>query len=350
MNIAFFSTHNFEKDFFVAANARPQFKLTFFEPALNQQTAPLAKGFECVCCFVSDQLDGVTLQLLKQGGVRLIALRSAGYNNVDLESADRLGITVVRVPAYSPHAVAEHAVGLLLSLNRKIHKAYARVREMNFSLERLMGFDLFGKTVGVVGTGRIGSVFATIMQGFGCRVLAFDPRPNAELASKGIITDVSLEELYKKSDIISLHLPLFPETRHMINASALAQMKREVILLNTGRGELIDSVALIEVLKTGQIGGAALDVYEEEEGIFFKDLSDQILKDDGLARLLSFPNVLMTSHQAFLTKEALEKIAAITLQNISEFGAGNKLHNQVHAKTHIGKKQFGSREGNHEGT
>ena len=230
MKIAFFSTHNFEKEFFVAANSGHRFDLTFFEPVLNQQTAPLAMGFECVCCFVSDQLDSLTLQSLKAGGVRLVALRSAGYNNVDLEAADRLGITVVRVPAYSPHAVAEHAVGLLLSLDRKIHKAYARVREMNFSLERLMGFDLFGKTVGVVGTGRIGSVFATIMKGFGCQVLGFDPTPNSDLGAKGIVAYVSLEELYKRSDIISLHLPLFPETRHMINSAALSQMKRELIL------------------------------------------------------------------------------------------------------------------------
>lgn len=339
MKIAFFSTHHFEKEFFVAANSRYRFDVTFFEPALNQQTAPLAKEFECVCCFVSDQLDSQTLQSLKAGGVRLVALRSAGYNNVDLEAADELGITVVRVPAYSPHAVAEHAVGLLLSLNRKIHKAYARVREMNFSLERLMGFDLFGKTVGVIGTGRIGTVFVTIVKGFGCQVLAYDPVPNKDLAQNGIVSYVPLEEIYLKSDIISLHLPLFPDTKHMINSAALAKMKHELILINTGRGELVDSVALIDALKSGQIGGAALDVYEEEEGVFFKDLSDQVLKDDVLARLLSFPNVLMTSHQAFLTKEALEKIAAITLQNIADFADGSKLTNQVRAKTHIVKKQ-----------
>ena len=338
MKIAFFSSHSFEKEFFIAGNSRHHFDLTFFEPALNQQTAPLAQGFECVCCFVSDQLDDKTLQALKQGGVRVIALRSAGYNNVDLEVSDRLGLTIVRVPAYSPHAVAEHAVGLLLSLNRKIHKAYARVRELNFSLEGLVGFDLFGKTVGVIGTGRIGAVFATIMKGFGCQVIAYDPTPNSSLTDNETVVYVPLEELYKKSDVISLHVPLFPETKHMINATALAQMKRELILLNTGRGELIDSVALIEALKSGNLGGAGLDVYEEEEGIFFKDLSDQVLKDDVLARLLTFPNVLMTSHQAFLTKEALEKIAEVTLQNISDFEAGRKLANQVHAKTHIAKK------------
>lgn len=338
MKVAFFSTHHFEREFFVAAKTSHGHDLTFFEPMLNVQTAPLAKGFDCVCCFVSDQLDAPTLQALQQNGVRFIALRSAGYNNVNLEASDRLGFTVVRVPAYSPHAVAEHTVGLLLSLNRKIHKAYARVREMNFSIEGLMGFNLFGKTVGVIGTGRIGSVFATIMKGFGCHVIAYDPMPNSVLSEKKIVTYVPLEELYKKSDVISLHVPLFPDTKYMINSKTLAQMKRGVILLNTGRGALIDSHAVIESLKSGHLGGAGLDVYEEEEGIFFKDLSDQVLKDDVLARLLTFPNVLMTSHQAFLTKEALEHIAATTLQNISDFEARRESVNQVHATTHIAPK------------
>lgn len=337
MRVAFFSTHQFEKQFFLSCNSNYCFEITFFESVLNPQTAPLAKGFECVCCFVSDQLNDSTLQSLKDNGVRLIALRSAGYNNVDLVAADRLELTVVRVPAYSPHAVAEHAVGLLLSLNRKIHRAYARVREWNFSLEGLVGFDLAGKTVGVVGTGRIGSVFATIMKGFGCRVIAYDPVPDRSLEKSGVATYVSIQELFEKSDVISLHLPLFPETSHMINAAAFSQMKQGVILLNTGRGALIDSVALIAALKSGHLGGAGLDVYEEEEGVFFKDLSDQVLKDDVLARLLTFPNVLMTSHQAFLTKEALEKIAAITMQNISDFNAGRESSNRVSARTHIAK-------------
>ena len=337
MKIAFFSTHHFEKEFFTVGNLKHHHHFTFFEPALNQQTAPLAKDVEVVCAFVTDQLDSDTLQILKQNGVKLIALRSAGYNHVDLKTAEELGMSVVRVPAYSPYAVAEHGVALLLSLNRKIHKSYARVRELNFSLEGLMGFDLHGKTVGVVGTGHIGEVFATIMRGFGCEVIAYDPKVNASLLEKKIATYVTLDELYSRSDVISLHLPLFPETKHMIDSLALAKMKRGAILINTGRGALIDSVALTEALKSGHLGGAGLDVYEEEEGIFFNDLSDQVLKDDVLARLLTFPNVVMTSHQAFLTKEALEKIAATTLENISAFQAGNMV-NQVQAKTHLAKK------------
>ena len=337
MKIAFFSTKHFEKEFFISNDQNHRHKITFFETMLNQQTAPLANGFECVCCFVSDQLDLSILQTLKKSGVRLIALRSAGYNNVDLEAAAQLELTIARVPAYSPHAVAEYAAGLLLSLNRKIHKAYARVRDQNFSLEGLMGFDLFGKTIGVIGTGRIGAVFAKIMNGFGCHVIAYDPKQDPALVDQRILTYVSLEELYQQADVISLHVPLFPSTKHMINAAALEHVKKNLILLNTGRGELIDSLALIDALKEGRISGAGLDVYEEEEGIFFKDLSDQVLKDDVLARLMIFPNVLITSHQAFLTREALEKIAAVTLQNISDFESGHELINQVHAKTHLAK-------------
>lgn len=335
MKIAFFSAHRFEKNYFIEANQIGGHDIQFYDPALNQLTAPLAQGYDCVCCFVTDSLNKETLQILKNGGVRLIALRSAGYNNVDLEAANAMDLTVVRVPAYSPNAVAEYAVGLLLSLNRKIHKAYIRVHEQNFSLEGLVGFDLYQKTVGVIGAGKIGSVFATIMNGFGCSVLICDPKPNPELISKDFARLVSLDELYKKSDIISLHVPLLPETKHMIDARALAKMKRGVYLLNTGRGALIESHALIETLKSGHLGGAALDVYEEEEGIFFQDLSDQVLQDDLLIRLLSFPNVLLTSHQAFLTREALKKIASVTLQNISDFAAHRSLFNQVHAETHL---------------
>lgn len=335
MKIAFFSTHHFEKDFFIKGNANHHHDLSFFETPLNQQTVPLAKGFEGVCCFVSDRVDALTLQSLKDQGVRLIALRSAGYNNVDLSLADQLGIAVVRVPAYSPHAVAEHAVALLLAINRKIHKAYARVRELNFSLEGLMGFDIRGKTVGVIGTGKIGGAFAQIMNGFGARVIAYDPFPNKTLVESKTLVYVPLQDIYQQADIISLHLPLAPETHHMIDRAALAQMKPGLILINTGRGALIDSLALIEALKSGHLGAAGLDVYEEEEGIFFQDLSDQVLKDDVLARLLTFPNVLMTSHQAFLTREALEQIASTTLQNISDFSLGRPLVNQVRAKTHL---------------
>ena len=335
MNVAFFSTHLFEKEFFTANSASRNHEIMFFEMSLNQQSALLAKGFECVCCFVDDQLDEKTIKTLKEVGVRFIALRSAGFNNVDLEAADKFGILVARVPAYSPHAVAEYVVGLLLSLNRKIHKAYARVRDLNFSLDGLIGFDLVGKTVGVIGTGHIGAIFANIMNGFGCHVIAYDPKPNRNLSDKKTVTYVSLEELYKRSDIISLHLPLVPETKHIINSIALSQMKPGLILLNAGRGALIDTVALIEALKSGHLGGAGLDVYEEEERLFFKDLSNQVLKDDIFARLLTFPNVLVTAHQAFLTQEALTEIAATTFKNISDFESGIKSTNQVHAKTHL---------------
>ena len=251
--------------------------------------------------------------------------------------AATLGIRIVRVPAYSPHAVAEHAVALLLALDRKICRAYNRVRELNFSLEGLVGFDLNGKTVGIIGTGKIGSVLARIMKGFGCQVLAYDVRPDEGLASSGIVEYVDLGALFLESDVISLHVPLLPETRHMIGEGALAQMKRGVYLLNTGRGALIDSQALIDALKSGHVGAAGLDVYEEEEGVFFRDLSNEVLQDDTLARLLTFPNVIITSHQAFLTREALQNIAQITLQNISDFESGVVLANEVHAQTHVAK-------------
>lgn len=305
---------------------------------MDKTTAHSAKGFDCACCFVTDKLHESVLQILKESNVSLVALRSAGYNNVDLESAEKLELTILRVPAYSPHAVAEYAVGLLLCLNRKIHKAYNRVKEQNFSLEGLLGFDLHGKTVGVIGTGRIGSVFATIMKGFGCTVLAYDPVQNEELVRKEIATYLSLGELYQKSDVISLHVPLLPNTHHMINAQAFSKMNPGVILINTGRGGLIDSKALIKSLKSGHLGAAGLDVYEEEDGIFFKDLSELVLQDDVLSRLTSFPNVLLTSHQAFFTKEALKSIAEITIQNISDFEDKRPPINQVQVATHIKAK------------
>jgi D-lactate dehydrogenase len=301
----------------------------FLEPRLTRETAPLARDHEVVCSFVNDRVDAATLELLHSGGSRLIALRSAGYNHVDLSAAHRLGLRVVRVPEYSPHAVAEHAVALLLALNRKIHRAYARVREWNFSLEGLVGFDLHGKTVGVVGTGRIGQAAARIFHGFGCRVLAHDPRPVASLVSAAGVRYAPLQELYAEADIVSLHVPLTPATYHLIDAPALASMKPGVFLINTGRGALIDSRALIAALKTGRLGAAGLDVYEEEEGIFFHDLSDRVLLDDVLARLLTFPNVLITSHQGFLTHEALASIARITLENIDAFRRGEVLRNEV---------------------
>jgi D-lactate dehydrogenase len=329
--IALFDTHAFERVAFAAANERHRFDLTFFEPRLTHETAALTAGFDAVCPFVNDRLDAETLAALHANGVRLIALRSAGYNHVDLRVAAALGLPVVRVPEYSPYAVAEHAVALLLALNRKIHRAFNRVREANFSLDGLVGFDLHGKIVGLVGTGRIGRVMATIMRGFGCRVLAADLQPDESFAEQLPLRYVSLPELYRESDIVSLHVPLTPSTYHLIDAEALQTMKRGVVLINTGRGALIDTRALIDALKSEHVGAAGLDVYEEEEGVFFRDLSDRVLQDDVLARLLTFPNVLITSHQAFLTREALANIAETTLANIATFGRGEPLQNEVRA-------------------
>ncbi len=329
MKIAFLSTHSFDKIYFKEENKNFNHEIVFFETGLSYQTATLAAGFPCVCCFASDNLDKQVLQVLKQQDLKLIALRSAGFNNVDIDEANRLEIKVVRVPAYSPHAVAEHAVGLLLSLDRNIHKAYARVRDLNFSLDGFVGFDLFGKTVGVIGTGKIGSVFAKIMTGFGCKVLAYDVIQNQSLQLESKVHYVSIDQVYKEADIISLHVPLNPETYHLIGKDAIAQMKPGVFLINTGRGALVDAKALINALKTGKIGAAGLDVYEEEENIFFENLSGKVLQDDILARLLTFPNVLITSHQAFLTREALQNIATTTLQNISDFENKKFLKNQV---------------------
>jgi D-lactate dehydrogenase len=328
MKIAMFDTHRFEREFFLAANAAAGHSITFFEPRLNAQTAALAGGHEVVCAFVNDTLDEPVLGALRSLGIRLVALRSAGYNNADLAAAERLGLPVVRVPEYSPHAVAEHAVALALSLNRHLHRAYARVREWNFSLDGLVGFDLYRKVVGIVGTGRIGACAARIFLGFGCRVLAYDVREDKELIAAGVAY-APLEQLYREADVLSLHVPLTPKTRHLVDAAALARMKKGIMLLNTGRGALIDSRALLQALKSGQVGAAGLDVYEEEEGIFFQDLSNQVLQDDVLARLLTFPNVLVTSHQAFLTREALANIARTTLENIDQFARGEPLAHQV---------------------
>ena len=332
MKVVFFDTRRYDREAFQSANQRFGFELTFLEARLTSQTAPLARGFDVVCSFVGDRLDRPALRILHDSGVRLIALRSAGYNHVDLSAAAELGLPVVRVPEYSPYAVAEHAVGLVLALNRKVHRAHARVREGNFSLDGLVGFDLHGKTVGIVGTGKIGCVAARIFAGFGCRVLAFDARPSADLTRDVGVTYVSLPELYAQADIISLHVPLTPSTHHLIAEAAFAQMKRGVMLINTGRGALIDSRALVQALKTGQVGAAGLDVYEEEEGIFFVDLSDRVLQDDVLARLLTFPNVLITAHQGFLTHDALGNIATTTLENIESFARGGELRNEVRAE------------------
>jgi D-lactate dehydrogenase len=331
MDVALFDTHPYDRDSFETASAGFAHRIAFLEPRLTFETAALARGHEAVCSFVNDRIDERTLGVLREGGTRLVALRSAGYNHVDLAAAARLGIPVVRVPEYSPHAVAEHAVALVLTLNRKIHRAYARVREWNFSLDGLVGFDLHGKTVGIVGTGRIGRTAARIFHGFGCDVLGFDPRPDPGLVADLGVRYVELPEIYRACDVISLHVPLTPETRHMIDGAALAAMKPGAMLVNTGRGALIDSRALITSLKKGHLGAAGLDVYEEEEGVFFQDLSNRVLQDDVLARLLTFPNVVVTSHQAFLTREALANIARVTLENVSVFERGEPLRNEVRA-------------------
>jgi len=329
MKILFFDTHPFEKEAFDQANIKFQHELHYVESRLVETTALLARDFPCVCAFANDRLNSLTLETMKKNGTKLIALRSAGFNHVDLTAAKRLELKVVRVPDYSPHAIAEHVVAMIQTLNRKTHKAYNRVREGNFSLDGLVGFDLHGKTIGIIGTGRIGAVLGKIMTGFGCRVLFQDLKPNDKLAADLNCRYVSMDEILKQSDIISLHVPLTAATKHFIDLNSLAKMKKGVMLINTGRGALIDSQALINALKSGHVGYAGLDVYEEEEGVFFQDLSGQILDDDILARLLTFSNVLITSHQGFLTHQALANIAETTLKNITEFEAGEKLSNEV---------------------
>lgn len=328
MKVAVFSTKPYDRSFTTAANSAvgTPHELEFFEAHLDVRTAALAAGAAAVCPFVNDKVDAETLRALARQGTRLIALRGAGFNNVDLAAAAELGIKVARVPAYSPWAVAEHAVALMLALNRKIHRAHLRVREGNFSLEGLLGFDMHGRTVGLVGVGRIGLVVAQIMRGFGCRVLAVDPAPSEGLTELGGEL-VPFDELLRQADIISLHCPLTPETRHLIDAAAVVRMKKGVMLINTSRGAVVETKALIEGLKTGQIGYLGLDVYEEEGDLFFEDLSDQVLQDDVFARLLTFPNVLITGHQAFFTREALQAIAETTIANITTFErTGAPLH------------------------
>ena len=326
MNIAFFSTQPYDKEYFERHNKQHQ--ITFFEAPLNEQTVNLAKGCNAICAFVNDKLNAAVIKALAGLGIKLIAQRCAGFNNVDLAAAKENNIAVVRVPAYSPHAVAEHAVALIMTLNRKTHKAYNRVREGNFSLDRLTGFDLFGKTAGVIGTGKIGQCFAHIMLGFGCRVLAFDIIANKEMEAEGV-TYLPLMDLLAQSDIISLHCPLTEQTKHLINPDTLSMMKDGSMLINTSRGALIDTKAAITVLKSGKLGYLGIDVYEQEEKLFFHDLSENIIEDDVMMRLMSFPNVLITSHQGFLTEEALTQIALITLQNTSDFEEGKKLVNAV---------------------
>lgn len=313
---AVFDTKPYDRDA-LQQSAAPGIAWHFLDFRLNAETAPLAKPARAVCVFVNDRLDRPCLEVLAGQGVELIALRCAGFNNVDLAAAKALKLTVTRVPAYSPHAVAEHAVALLLALNRKIHRAYNRVREQNFSLHGLVGFDLHGKTAGIVGTGKIGRIVAQILRGFGMKVLAYDPFPAPEWAQPNGVDYVDARTLAQNSDVVSLHTPLTPETKHLIRAETLALMKPGSVLINVSRGALIDTTALIAALKSGQLAGVGLDVYEEEEGIFFEDLSSEVLQDDELARLLTFPNVLITAHQAFLTREALGEIARVTVANLT---------------------------------
>jgi len=318
MRVIMFSTKEYDRHFFKQALGTSGHEMVYVEPALTMLTASLASGFEAVCCFSNDTLDGPVLRELHRLGVRHVALRSAGFNQVDLVVAEELKITIARVPAYSPESIAEHTLALILTLNRKTHRAYNRVREGNFSLTGLMGFTLNGKTVGVVGTGRIGESLVRILVGMGCSVLAADPYPNAACEQLGA-EYVGLGELLSRSDIVSLNCPLTPETRHLIDDQAVSSMKEGAMLINTSRGAVVDTDAVIRGLKSGKLGSVGLDVYEEEGDLFFRDLSETVLQDDVFARLLTFPNVLVTAHQAFFTQEAIESIAATTLRNIEGF-------------------------------
>ncbi len=320
MKVAVFSTKPYDSDHLEQAN-QGRHEFVYHEVALKPNSALLAQDCQAVCCFVNDQLDAPVLEQLAEQGVKLIALRCAGFNQVDLDRARALGLTLARVPEYSPHAIAEHTLGLILMLNRQLHRAYHRVRENDYSLNGLLGFDLAGKTVAVIGTGKIGRIFAGIMQGIGCRVLAYDPYPNQALVDGGV-EYLSLEQIWPQADIISLHCPLTPENHHMINEQALAQMKTGVMLVNTGRGGLIDTKAVVVGLKSQKIGYLGLDVYEEEADLFFEDHSNQLLQDDVFARLITFPNVVITGHQAFFTREALTAIAETTLANLTHFEQG----------------------------
>ena len=332
IKILFFDTKEYDKNLFNEYNKDYGYEIKYLETKLNVETAPLAKGYDAVCIFVNDRADEETLKILKECGVRLVVLRCAGYNNVDIEHLPD-GLKVVRVPEYSPYAVAEHAVALLLSIDRKIYKAYQRTRKYNFTLNGLLGFDIHGKTVGVIGTGKIGRAFINIMKGFGTEVLAYDIFQNKEAEKELGFKYVTLDELFAKSDIISLHCPLTKETDKIINAESIDKMKEGVILINTSRGKLIDTDSLIDKLEENKIGGLGLDVYEEEEEFFLNDMSNSYKRDRGLSILLSMPNVVITSHQAFFTREALDKIASVSLCNIKEYFETNECKNEV-------KKQY----------
>lgn len=327
MRVTVFSTKTYDRQFLDQAN-NGRHQITYLESRLTRQTVSSAAGAKAVCAFVNDELDAPVLIQLQALGIRLVALRCAGFNNVDLQAAAQTGITVARVPDYSPYSVAEHAVTLMLALNRKIHRAYARVREGNFALDGLMGFDVHGKTVGIIGTGKIGVAVAYIMHGFGCRILAVDPYPNDVCHQLGV-SYVDLPSLLTQSDIVTIHCPLTPDTFHLINTATLSRARPGIMFINTSRGAVIETRAMIAGLKSGQIGALGLDVYEEEAALFFQDLSDKVIQDDVFARLLTFPNVLITGHQGFFTSDALIGIAQTTIENISAFAVTGKAVHQV---------------------
>ncbi len=332
MKITFYGTHSYDRHCFSDINKDFGFELNYHRSFLEKRNADLTAGAKAVCIFVNDRADREVLTILKNQGVELLALRCAGFNNVDLQAASELGIKVARVPAYSPYAIAEHAIALIMALNRKTHRAFYRVRESNFALHGLMGFDLHGKTAGIIGTGKIAKILINILQGFGVNVLAYDLYPDEEYAKAHSFKYVSLDEIYKNSDIISLHCPLTAENHHLINSDSISKMKPGVMLINTARGPLIDTDAMLEGLKSGKVGYAGLDVYEEEAQYFYQDRSDRVVTDDNLARLLAYNNVLITSHQAFFTKEAMVNIATTTLQNVKDFFDGKELVNEVKFK------------------
>ena len=326
--IIFFDIKDYDKEFFKKYEKDYNFEMTFLKVRLTEETANLTKGYDVVCGFANDNINKETIDIMVENGIKLLAMRCAGFNNVSLKDIHNR-FQVVRVPAYSPHAIAEYTVGLILAVNRKIHKAYVRTREGNFSINGLMGFDLDGKTAGIIGTGKIGQILIKILKGFEMKVIAYDLYPNQKAADELGFEYVSLDELYAKSDIISLNCPLTKDTQYMINRRSMLKMKDGVILVNTGRGQLIDSADLVEALKDKKIGAVALDVYEEEENYFFEDKSNQVIEDDILGRLLSFYNVLITSHQAYFTKEAVDAITVTTLNNIRDFVEGKPLVNEV---------------------
>ena len=330
--IAFFDTRSYDKEAFTKENEKFGYEIDFFDFKLNEKTALTAKGFDAVCVFVNDVVNADVISILKNCGIKIILLRCAGFNNVDLAAAEKAGIEVVRVPAYSPHAVAEHGAALLLSLTRHIPQAYLRTKTVNFNIEGLTGRDLFGLTAGVFGTGKIGQCMADILKGFGMKVICYDPFPNGKWAKEKGFSYVDIDTIFKESDVLSFHCPLTDETYHIVNHDNMKKMKSDAVIINTGRGALIDTKALVHALKHKHIGGAALDVYEEESAFFFKDCSAEIIADDVLARLLTFPNVLITGHQAFLTTTALSNIAEVTLNNFSSFLSRKELVNKVQKK------------------